>query len=456
MKRVISLVIAIALTIGLLTSCAKSTPDDSLQTGGTDNSQTSGSQTDSQDKSSTPSSSSSEKQKIIVWAWDPNFNIAIMNEAASIYKAKHDNVEFEIVEMAKADVEQKLHTTLASKMTEGLPDIVLIEDYNAQKYLRSYPGSFADLTGKINYSDFAPYKVELMTVDNKVYGIPFDSGVTGFFYRTDYLSEAGYSADDLKNITWDRLVEIGKDVKAKTGKAFISFDKSDGGLMRIMLNSSGLWYFDEAGNITIANNPALKEAMELYKKVIDSDIIIPTSGWNEWVAAFNNGEVAAVISGCWIIGSIKAATDQAGLWACAPVPRLSSIDSKNASNLGGSSWYILEGAANKDLAIDFMKDVFCGNVDFYQTILTNNGAVATYLPAVKGSAYSDPDSYFGGQAVFADLGEWMKEIPLINYGLYTYEADSAIMSNIDAYLSGSKSVEDALKNAEAQLKTQIQ
>ncbi len=52
--------------------------------------------------------------------------------------------------MAKADVEQKLNTVLASRVREGLPSIVLIEDYNAQKYLQAYPGAFADLTGKVN------------------------------------------------------------------------------------------------------------------------------------------------------------------------------------------------------------------------------------------------------------------------------------------------------------------
>jgi len=455
MKKFLSLVTAIVLCVSSLAACAPSTPDPSTDTS-TDATPTEQAKETNDTQASEDQQETAEKQTITVWAWDPNFNIAIMNEAASRYKANHSNVEFEIVEMAKADVEQKLQTTLASKLTDGLPDIVLIEDYNAQKYLQSYPGSFADLTDKMNYGDFAPYKVELMTVDSKVYGVPFDSGVTGFFYRSDVLSEAGYSAEDLTNITWDRLIEIGKDVKTKTGKALVSFDKADGGLMRIMLNSSGLWYFDEAGNVTVSNNAALKEAMETYKKILEADIIIPTSGWNEWVSAFNSGDASTVISGCWITGSIKAATDQSGKWACAPVPRLNYADSKNASNLGGSSWYILEAAKSKDVAIEFMNEIFGSDVDFYQTILTNNGAVASYLPAISGAAYSAADEFFGGQAVFADMGKWMSEIPSINYGLYTYEADAAVMANFEAYLSGEKTVDEALKDAEAQLLGQIQ
>jgi len=126
---------------------------------------------------------------ITIWSWDPNFNIPIMKEAAERYSKDNPKVTFEIVDLAKADVEQKLHINLASGVTAGLPDIVLIEDYNAQKYLQSYPGAFADLTDKIKFSDFANYKVGLMTLDGKVYGLPFDSGVSGLFYRTDYLEK---------------------------------------------------------------------------------------------------------------------------------------------------------------------------------------------------------------------------------------------------------------------------
>jgi len=394
--------------------------------------------------------------KITVWAWDPSFNIAIMKEAAARYEAINPEIKIDIVEMAKADVEQKLNTVLAAKTTEGLPEIVLIEDYNAQKYLQYYPGSFADLTTKFNYNDFAAYKVGVMTLDGKVYGVPFDSGVVGFFYRSDILSEAGFKAEDLKNITWDQFIEIGKTVKEKTGKYMLGFQNTDGGIMRIMMQSAGKWYFDEEGKPALIGNQALVEAFELYKKIVDSGIAKPTNNWNEWVGTINTGESASVTSGVWIVGSIKAAKDQSGLWDVAPVPRLSTVDSKNASNLGGSSWYILDKSADKDAAIDFMQKIYAGDKDFYQTILINNGAVGTYLPAATGEAYSTPDEFFGGRAIYEDLSAWMKEIPPVDYGIYTYEADAAIMAQMEAVCAGTMTIDDAIKAAEAQLENQIQ
>ncbi len=393
--------------------------------------------------------------KVTIWAWDPNFNIAIMNEAKARYQKDNPNVEVEIVDIAKGDLEQKLHTNLASGVTAGLPDIVLIEDYNAQKYLQSYPGSFADLSGKVKHSDFVNYKVGLMTIDGKVYGVPFDTGASGFYYRSDYLEQAGYKHEDLVNITWNQFIEIGKKVKEKTGKKMFGFGLDDGGLMRVMLQSTNQWYFDKQGNINMANNEALKAAVKAYKDIVASDIIKPTSGWNEWVAAFNSGDTAAVVTGVWITGSIKAEASQSGKWKVAPTPRLDVAGAVNASNLGGSSWYVLESSKNKDVAVDFLNKVYAGDNDFYQKILIDRGAVGSYMPAQGGASYAADDAFFGGQKVYTDFSEWMKKIPSINYGLYTYEADSAIFSVMPDVYSGALSVEDALKKAEDQLKNQI-
>lgn len=401
------------------------------------------------------SAGAADSGKITIWAWDPNFNIPVMEEAKARYQKTNPQVEMEVVEMAKADVEQKLNTVLASGVREGLPEIVLIEDYNAQKYLQAYPGAFVDLSKQIKHKEFAGYKNELMTLNRKIYGVPFDSGVSALFYRKDILAEAGFQPADLNNITWDQYIAIGQKVKEKTKKAMLGFDTADGGLMRIMMQSAGEWYFDQNDNPKIVKNEAIKEAYATYKKIVDSGIIKQTSGWNEWVAGFNKGETASVITGCWIIGSIKAEQSQAGKWAAAPTPRLNLKTSVNYSNLGGSSWYVTSKSKNNKVAVDFLKATFAADEDFYQKILVGQGAVGSYLPSQDGVAYAEPDPFFGGQKIFADFAAWMVKIPPVNYGLFTYEADSALMAMMPEYLAGKINLDTALKRAEDQLKNQI-
>ena len=393
-------------------------------------------------------------KEVTIWAWDPNFNVAIMQEAGKRYTAKHPGTTFKIVDMAKNDLEQKLQATLASGVTKSLPDIVLVEDYNAPKYLRSFPGAFAPMSGIVDYKGFAKYKVDLMTMDGKIYGLPFDAGVTGMYYRKDYLAKAGFSEKDMQNITWDRFIEIGKKVEAATGKKMLGIDPNDNGLIRIMMQSGGRWYFDKDGKLDIKGNPALKASLETQAKLFQSGIVKPVTSWAEYVGVMNKGEVATITTGVWITGSVKAEKTQSGLWAVAPIPSLGIPGAVSASNLGGSSWYVLNAGKEKATAIDFLNEIYAKDVDFYQTILQSRGAVGTLLASRTGKAYTEADPFFGGAQVWQSFSDWLSKVPSVNYGMYTYEGDAAIAAQLPALIQGTP-VDKLLDAIHQQLSAQI-
>jgi lactose/L-arabinose transport system substrate-binding protein len=393
--------------------------------------------------------------EITVWCWDPNFNVAIMKEAGARYTKTHPGTTLNVVDFAKTDVEQKLQTALSSGTTDALPDIVLIEDYGAQKYLQSFPGAFAAMSDKIDYSGFAPYKVQLMTVDGKVYGMPFDSGVTGLYFRKDYLEQAGFKPEDMQNITWDRFIEIGKAVEAKTGHKMMGLDVNDAGFIRILMQSGGQWYFDKDGNLNITGNAALKAALETEQKILQAGIYKPAAGWTEWVGAFTSGDVAAVTTGVWITGTVKAQADQSGKWGVAPIPSLGIEGAVHASNLGGSSWYVTESSKEKDEAIDFLNEIYAKDKDFYQKILVNQGAVGSLLEARSGVAYAEKDAFFGGEPVWQNFSDWLAKVPPVNYGVFTNEVDTAVTANLPSLAKGTP-VDEVLKAIQSQAEGQIQ
>jgi lactose/L-arabinose transport system substrate-binding protein len=393
---------------------------------------------------------------ITVWAWDANFNGATMQQAFDRYKASNPDDTIDIQIFDKAAMEQKLQAQLASGQTTGLPDIVLVEDYRAQKYLLSFPGAFEPLTDKIDYSKFAPYKVEAATVDGQTYSMPFDSGVAGFFYRSDVLAEAGYTAEDLNDITWDRLIEIGQDVKEKTGQILLPIDPNASDLFRIMMQSAGSWYFDADGNVTIADNPVFKSALETYQRILAAGISKPKNGWTEYTGSFTSGDTLGTPTGVWMTATIKASADQSGKWAVASIPRLADIEtSVNASNLGGSSWYVLSSAPEKDKAIDFLATIWGADVDFYQDILVNQGAVGTYMAAREGEAYKASDDFFGGTPVWQNWSTWLSEIPGVKYGIFTEEADAAVVAQIPA-ITGGGNIDEIIATIDAQVRQQTQ
>lgn len=407
-------------------------------------------------QTATPAPSPAEKQKITVWAWDKNFNVAAMEEAKKVYASVNPDVEIEVVEFAQNDIIQKLNTGLGSGSVEGLPNIVLIEDYRSQTFLKSYPGAFTDLTGKLNHSDFAPFKLGFMTLDGKSYGVPFDAGTTALYYRLDLIEQAGYTEADMKDLTWDKYIEIGKAVKEKTGVYMLTLDPNDMGQLRIMMQTAGSWYVKPDGSTPdFIGNKALEEAMGVYKAMMDAGIAKTISEWAQFVGAPNSGEVATVPTGGWFTASIAAEPSQSGQWRVAPIPRLTIDGAVNASNLGGSSWYVLDQVPGTDAAVDFLAKTFGSNADFYQTLLTNVGAIGTYLPAADGTAYNQGVEYFGGQKIYADISEWTGKVPSVNYGLHTYAFEDIIKAEMQGVLTGTD-IPTALENAQKQAESQIQ
>ncbi|HZH58720.1 MAG TPA: extracellular solute-binding protein [Metabacillus sp.] len=398
---------------------------------------------------------SQETNEITVWAWDPNFNIKAMELAKEAYQSENSEVNIKIIENAQDDIIQKLNTSLSSGTTKGMPNIVLIEDYRAQSFLQAYPDAFHKLTGSFNVDDFASYKIAPTSLNDENYGLPFDTGVAGLYVRTDYLKEAGYTIEDLKDADWDKYIEIGKKVKEATGKYMLTLDPNDLGQIRMMIQSSGSWYLKEDGTTpNLAGNESLKKAMEIYKSLLDADIVKPVSDWSQFLAAFNSGEVASVPTGNWITPSIKAEASQSGNWAIVPFPKLPGITgSVNASNLGGSSWYVLN-IPGKEKAVDFLSKTFGSNADLYQELVTEIGAIGTYLPAAEGEAYQAMDEYFSGQKVVADFSTWTEQIPQVNYGLHTYAIEDILVVEMQNYLNG-KDIDQVLEDAQAQAEAQV-
>ncbi|MEK4351970.1 ABC transporter substrate-binding protein [Paenibacillus sp. FSL R5-0475] len=430
MKKWLSVLLLVSMTATVLAACGSSNSAEKNESGTT-------------------------KKKVIAWAWDPSFNGAALKIAEDLYKKENPDFELEVVEMAKTDLEQKLNTNLAADVKDGLPDIILVNDPNIQKYVNAYPNTFADFGDKIDYTQFSPYKVDALKVDGKMYGVPFDIGSTGMYYRSDYLEEAGFTDADLQNITWDRYIEIGKIVKEKTGKYMATINPNDEALTSILLQSGGSWYITPDNKGNFVNNPVMTETLRVYKAISDSGIAKPVTGWSEFVGSFNAGDVATVVSGVWQVSSIMDAKDQSGKWKVAPTPRLGIDGGVNASNEGGSSWFVLDGSANKDLAIDFLSKTVGSSSEFYERFLTENGGVGSFIPAFSSEAYGQTSEFFGGQAIYSDFTKWSTEVPGISLGMYTQEAKDALKNELPNILNGAD-LTQSLANIQKLFEQQVQ
>lgn len=454
-KRLVALMMMAVLAVGTVTGCGSDGTGGSMDTEKTDAVNQEETGTDSEAPADAAKDEaepdSGEETEITVWAWDASFNGYALEEAQKVYDG---NVKVNFVEMAKADCLQKIHTTLASGVTDDLPDVVLISDLNAPGYLMSYPGAFRPMEDLLNYDDFAGYKKSMLSYDGTAYGIPFDTGVAGLFYRTDYVEEAGYTSEDMNNLTWEKYLELGEKLK-ENGHMLQTYNPNDIAEFQIMLQSAGKWFTDETGSADFKNNEALKECFEIFRTLNESDYVKVVSDWTEFAGAINGGDVACVLRGSWISSTIIQGEDQSGKWAVAPVPALSVSGATNYSNQGGSSWFVLANSKNSEAAADFMAKTFGGSTELYNTLLGGKNIMGTYLPASSVEAYSVGSDFYGGQTVNADLAQWLGKIPAVATGAFSAEAQSALLGVMPEYLAGGD-LDAVLEEAETQFEQLIQ
>lgn len=436
MRKKLSLLLSIAMLTAMLGGCGASGSSPST-------------------KAPEPAAKTTGSGTLTVWCWDKNFNIYAMNEAAKIYQKDHPDFKLNVVETAWDDVQTKLTTAVTSNQTDGLPDILLMQDNALAKNITNYPDTFVDLTKcGIDFSKFASYKVALSTVNSKVYGVPFDSGTAVTALRTDVLKKAGYTINDFKDITWTRFIELGKDVLKKTGQPLLSAQAGSPDLVMMMLQSAGTWTFKD-GKLYISDNKALQKAVDIYVELVKSGILVEVNNWDQYVATFNTGKVAGAMTGCWILASVQSKAEQKGQWAVTNIPKLDGIENAtNYSSVGGSSWLVLANSKNKDLAIDFLGKTFAGSADLYNTILPTSSAIATWGPAADAPNYGIAHEFFGGQKIFKDIVEYGKSVPKVSYGVYNYESRDAIGTAITKIVGGTDKAA-ALKEAESTVQFQM-
>jgi len=454
MKKILALILATFLVFTLVACRTDAPADPPADTADTADVADDPADDPADDAADDPPPPAGGDNVITVWCWDPAFNLFAMEEAARIYSAMNPDFEIQIVEVAWDDIQTQIITAGTTGNFDALPDIMLVQDHAFQMNVMNFPEIFTDITDSgVPFGEFASAKVGMSMVDGRNFGVPFDNGTTIMALRTDILEEAGFTIDDFTDVTWAQFQAMGEQVLAATGMPMISTTAGGSDYMSVMLQSAGVNLFNEDGSPNIAGNDVLVEAIETYLSLVDSGVLLEVNNWDEYIGSFVNEIVVGTISGCWILGSIQTADDQAGLWGLTNIPRLDVPGGTNYSNWGGSSWAITANA-NVDLAVSFLRHTFAGSTELYDIILPAAGALATWAPAAESDVYAEPHEFFGGQTIFIDIIRFSGNVPSIITGIHYYEALDAIGIAVIEIIGGAD-IESALQSAQQTVEFQI-
>ncbi|MER9654590.1 extracellular solute-binding protein [Mesorhizobium sp. M0152] len=349
--------------------------------------------------------------EITIWSW----NIAASSLKATIagFNKLHPDIKVTVQDLGNQPTYDKSIAGCAAGGV-GLPDIVTIENGEAENYWSQFPDCFVDLH-TLGYTaedqaKFPDFKRTELEVGDKAYSMPWDSGPVAAFYRRDFYEKARVDPASIK--TWDDFIAAGKKIQAANpGVSMTNADfNGDTEFFRMISNEQGCSYFAEDGQSITVNQPKCVDAMTKLKEMKDAGII-SSADWGTKITNNTAGTVATQVYGGWYEGTIRTeSAGENGKWGVYLMPSLTA-DGPRAANLGGSSLAITSASKNKEAAYEYLKYTL-GTNEGQITMLREFGLVPSLVSALNDPFVSQGLPYWGGQAVWKDiLGTLPKVVP---------------------------------------------
>src|SRR4051794_4157690 len=352
----------------------------------------------SDDKSDSSATKSSSGKPVTIDWWHIQNNDpmkTIWADAAKQYMAAHPNVKINVTVLENEAFKSKLTTTMQGGK---VPDIFQSWGGGTLKE-QADAGLVKDITAptKSWIGDLNPAAVGLYQVDGKQYGIPFNLGMVGVWYRKSLFAKAGIDAPPG---TWDEfLADIGKLKDAGiTPLAVGEKDKWPGMFWwaNLALRIAGKDAMAQAGQDGSFNTPGFVKAGEQLKKLIDmkpfqsGHLAAPWDGSGGEAAQLGNGRAAMDLMGQWAPATFAANTKDSKQvlkdlgWF--PFPTVDGGAGQASEQFGGGDGFAFGKDAPPE-AIDFAKFLVTSDV------ATRAGASGAILPVKNGaeSSVTDPN-----------------------------------------------------------------
>lgn len=377
----------------------------------------------------------SQSGELTVWSW--NIAASSLEAVAEKFKEKHPDVEINVQDLGNDQVFDRLLAGCAAGGS-GLPDIVSVENHEAEIFWAQFPGCFSDLT-ELGYTEeiasgFPEFKRTELEVGDAAYAMPWDSGPVVMFYRRDYYDKAGVDPQDIE--TWADFIQAGKKImEANPGVVMTQADlNGDTEWFRMISNEQGCGYFSNDASAIRVNQPACVATLEAIKDVYDAGLL-KAANWNEKIQSNTAGTAATQMYGGWYEGTIRSTSpEQAGQWGVYLMPSLSE-DGPRAANLGGSALAIPAASENKDAAWAFVNYAL-GTNEGQVTMLREYGLVPSLLSALDAPYVQQEQPFWGGQKIWIDILGTLDKIEPSRGTPFFGDADQIVQDVQTQYLNG--------------------
>jgi arabinogalactan oligomer / maltooligosaccharide transport system substrate-binding protein len=289
---------------------------------------------------------------------------AALTAALAAVQAENPDLHLTVTEVGFGD----LFTTYQLQAADGVPDLFIAPNDSAGDLSRA--GLAADLTSHFTpaeLSRFSQLAIDGSTVDGKLIQVPESLKAVAVYYDTTKISSFPATTDALLTAVQNGDFKLG--------------------LFQGIYHMFGFWgafggQLMDANGKCIADTSGVTDAFTYYKALKDAGAIWygGTDGYANMAAAFNAGDVDAIIDGPWAGGGYQE-THATNL-GVAPLPAGPGGPALPLTGVDG--WTINPNSAHMDLAIAFAKRMT------QPDILKIFADLAVHIPADTSVVSTDP------------------------------------------------------------------
>lgn len=377
-------------------------------------------------------------------------------------------VTIEIVQTeGHAQSREKITMTALAGADEDLPDATYLDPVNIMDL--SQAGFLRDETEFLQaYMDkMVDGSTADATVNGKIYGLPESVRPNVLFYNESIFEQ--YEIDPAMMSTFDGYIEAGRQLKEKSnGEVFLSYISPSSRTWRYwgrrgLMPQANARIWDENGAIVIGEDEGTKLALgtldTLYSEgmLLKSEIMEPAL-----YDAINEQKVATFYIGAfWDEFMRKNCQPTAGAWKVMPSPQYESVGKAGAPV--SSYFCIVNKGENiyagllEQLWEDFTFDTESRNT-WVKSMESQNAPYANpiSLDMLQDDFWKEPSEFYGGMS-FREMEGACLENGAANLIVTPQdaEADEIISVELENYVAGNQTMEQAISNMDKNLKAKI-
>lgn len=377
------------------------------------------------------------------------------------------SVEFVQVE-SNADAREKITMTSLAGAVEDLPDAVFLDRLNLMDLVQA--GLLVDET------DFLEPFVEKMVdgavtdgmVSGRMYGLPDSVRPQLLMYNKEIFDKYGVDPEQMS--TMDGYIEAGRQLKEKSsGEVYLSWIGSNNMTWKCwgrrgLMPQANAKVWDDDGNVIIGSDEGTKTALGALDTMYSEGLLMRVEMYDPALYdAVNSQKIATFdIGAYWDEFMRQNCQAVAGQWRIMSAPVFDSVGRAGAPV--SSYLCVLEKGKDgvyKELVEQMWKDFTFDKESKEAWVKSMEEQNAPYtnpisLELLEDDFWKEPSDYYGGQS----FREW--EALTLKNGADNMvvtpqdaEGDEIISAEIEKYVAGDQTMEEAIANMDKNLKAKI-